>query len=431
MSLTNETLAGLADGLAVLSDADSAELLERIQVLELVKNAAAAAQARASVALRKLREEQEAVAGRSVAKVGKSVAAEVALARRESPHRGRILLGLAMVLDQELPCTMAAFAAGEISEWRAMLVCRETACLSRLDRARVDALLGGDLSRLSDREIVARARQAAYQLDPRSVVERAGRAEADRRVTIRPAPDTMTLVTALLPVAQGVALYAALCQEADRLRAGGDPRSRGQTMADTLVCRATGQSAADAVGVEIQLVMTDETLLGGGDRPARIVGHGPIPAGVARRLACCASESDRAWVRRLYVRPGDRRLVAMESKRRTFRSGLRQFIAIRDELCRTPWCGAPIRHADHVVPVHAGGLTSAANGQGLCEQCNQVKEGPGWHARPSPDGTVTITTPGGEQYASRPPPVVPPDRALIVPAELSRVEARLQVLLAA
>lgn len=216
-----------------------------------------------------------------------------------------------------------------------------------------------------------------------------------------------------------------------RLRAGGDPRGRGQAMADTLVCRATGQSTADAVGVEIQLVMTDETLLGSGDGPARIVGHGPIPAGIARRLARCASESDRAWVRRLYVRPDNGRLVAMESKRRTFRSGLRQFIAIRDEVCRTPWCGAPIRHADHVVPVHAGGLTSAANGQGLCEQCNQVKEGPGWQARPSPDGMVITTTPSGERFASRPPPVVPPDRALSPPVDFSHAEARLHVRLAA
>jgi hypothetical protein len=31
-------------------------------------------------------------------------------------------------------------------------------------------------------------------------------------VTIRPAPDTMTYVTALLPVAQGVGVYAALEQ---------------------------------------------------------------------------------------------------------------------------------------------------------------------------------------------------------------------------
>lgn len=416
MLLTNELLAEVVGGIVALGDdASDLELVERIRVLEVLKNAVSAAQARAAVALRKLRENEQRAAGRPTVKTAGSVAAEVALARRESPHRGRMLVGLAWILGREMPHTMALFAAGEISEYRALLMVRETACLSRLDRGRVDAALAGELPGLSDREIVARAKRAAYQLDPHSVVERAARAEADRRVTIRPAPDTMTLVSALLPVAQGVALYATLTQEADRARAAGDSRSRGQVMADTLVCRATGQATADAVGVEIQLVMSDDTLLGGVDLPARLVGHGPIPAGVARRLVECASENGRAAIRRLYARPNGGRLVAMESRRRTFPAGLRQFLTVRDEVCRTPWCGAPIRHADHVVPVSAGGPTSAANGQGLCEQCNQVKEHPGWRARPDPGGAVVVEAPSGWQYASRPPPLfeVRPGRTIV------------------
>ena len=269
-------------------------------------------------------------------------------------------------------------------------------------------MLAGELAGLSDRQLVARAKQIAYELDPHSVAERIARAEADRRVTIRPAPDAMTLVSALLPVAQGVALYAALRQEAGRARAAGDPRGRGQVMADTLVCRTTGQQAAGDVAVEVQLVISDETLLGGGDAPARVVGHGPIPAGIARRLTHHASEIGRASLRRLYARPADGRLVAMESRQRIFPEGLREFLAIRDQLCRTPWCGAPIRHADHAIPARAGGETSASNGQGLCEQCNQAKEHPGWQARPDPDGRVVLTTPSKGEYTSLPPPIVLP-----------------------
>lgn len=37
-----------------------------------------------------------------------------------------------------------------------------------------------------------------------------------------------------------------------------------------------------------------------------------------------------------------------------------------------------IRHDDHVVRAADGGRTEAANGQGLCERCNYVKETPGW-----------------------------------------------------
>lgn len=110
----------------------------------------------------------------------------------------------------------------------------------------------------------------------------------------------------------------------------------------------------------------------------------------------------------------------MESTRRLFPQGLKQLIAVRDDVCRTPWCGAPIRHADHVVPIHSGGATSSGNGQGLCERCNQVKEAPGWFARPGPDDHVTIHTPTGHLHTTGPPPL--PDempRMRILPMPLT------------
>uniref|UniRef100_UPI0030FB84E6 HNH endonuclease n=1 Tax=Nocardioides salarius TaxID=374513 RepID=UPI0030FB84E6 len=81
---------------------------------------------------------------------------------------------------------------------------------------------------------------------------------------------------------------------------------------------------------------------------------------------------------------------------------------LRDQSCRTPWCDAPIRHRDHVVPDHAGGPTSGGNGQGLCEACNQAKEAPGFTAT-AHDGVVTTTTPTGHQVRSRAPALPPGD----------------------
>jgi len=79
---------------------------------------------------------------------------------------------------------------------------------------------------------------------------------------------------------------------------------------------------------------------------------------------------------------------------------------LRDQICRTPWCGAAIRHADHVIPAAEGGQTTFDNGQGLCEACNYTKTAPGWTNTPSTSGAgeaVTITTPTGHTYRSRPP----------------------------
>ncbi len=280
----------------------------RSGLLEELKSAAAAAQAVVTADLVASQRAEQRAAGVPERDLGKGVAAQVALARRESPHRGSRLVGLAQALVHEMPATMAALQAGEISEWRATLVARETACLTREDRAGRRRELAGRLARLGDRECEAAARAVAYRLDPHAFTARSTGAVRDRRVTLRPAPDTMSRLSGFLPVAQGVAAYAALSREADALKAAGDGRSRGQIMADTLVERLTGQAAADAVPVEVELVMTEGTLLAGADEPAHLVGLGPIPAPIARDLAR-DTDAD-VWLRRLFTRPDDGALVA-------------------------------------------------------------------------------------------------------------------------
>ena len=403
-SFRTADLVGWVDALSLLaSDVPDGERIDRLRLLEDAKNAICAAQAREAAALKASVVAAEKARGVPAEKRGRGVAAQVALARRQSPHRGGRLVGLAEALVYELPETMAALTRGVIGEWQATLVCRETACLSREDRAEVDRRMAAELASLSDRQLVATALGHACQLDPRSVVERAARAEADRRVTLRPAPDTMAILSATLPVAQAVAVWAALVRAAETARASGDGRSRGQAMADTLVTRCTGQAQAEQVPLEVQLVMTDQALLWAGNSPVELPGYGPVPAEHARRLL--ANSEAPVWLRRLYARPRTGQLVAMESRRRLFPEGLRQFLTTRDRFCRTPWCGAPIRHADHVTPAAAGGPTSASNGQGLCERCNQTKEAAGWRATAGRDGTIVITSPTGHTYRCKPPPV--------------------------
>ena len=395
---------GIDDGGAV-SDTERIDLIGRFEAL---KASLSAAQARLTAGFDSSQRQVQADAGVPTRRQGEGVASQVALARRESPVRGAQHLGLAKALVHEMPGTLAAMTRGRLSEWRATLIARETACVSREDRATIDATLTADLEALEglgDRKLVAEARRLAYRLDPESVVRRNRKAEVERCVTIRPAPDTMTYLTCLLPVAQGVAAYAALTREADSLRAAGDPRSRGQAMADTVVTRLTGQRAADEVPLSVGLLMTDRALLAGDDEPAEIEGYGVVPAAWARELlGGTASEIE---LRRLYTAPRTGDLVAMDAQTRRFPDGLASLIDLRDRGCRTPWCDAPIRHRDHVVPQHAGGPTSAGNGQGLCERCNHAKEALGWRSRPRPGPrhTVEVTTPTGHRYRSTSPPM--------------------------
>ncbi|HWF27608.1 MAG TPA: DUF222 domain-containing protein [Mycobacterium sp.] len=394
-------------------EADQSALIERIAELESIKSAAAAGQARAAATLDTARREAEAAAGVPAAQRGRGLASEIALARRDAPARGSRHLGFATALVHEMPHTLAALECGTLSEWRATLIVRESACLDVEDRRTLDAELCAEPSRLNgmgDARVAAAAKAIAYRLDPHAVVERAAKAENERTVTIRPAPDTMTYLTALLPVAQGVSVYAALRREADTRC---DGRSRGQVMADTLVERVTGRDAAVPPPIAVNLVLSDETLLGGDSAPAEICGYGPIPAGVARALisGAVADRRSRATLRRLYAHPRAGTLVAMESRARLFPRGLTAFIELRDQRCRTPYCDAPIRHRDHARPWADGGLTTADNGLGLCERCNYTKEAAGWRVSTSTDETHThtaeFTTPTDNTYRSEAPPRAP------------------------
>ena len=441
-----EALAGVCDGDGV----DDVELLARLRELEAVKSAAAAAQVRVTKAFAVSRE-AAAAAAREAAKGNgfkawraardsfrgsDGVAEQVALARRLSPWAGGEQVRFANDMATFLPHTLAALTGGVLSEYRASIIARETGWLSASDRAAVDEEVAADaeaLSRMGNRELAQRVRAAAYRRDSQGAVDRARSAANDRGVSIRPQPDVMCRLSALLPVAQGVATYAELSRTADTARASGDPRSRGQVMADTLVERVTGQASADAVSVEVQVVITDSALLNtdrGAEDPGQVPGYGTVPAGWVRDLLLrqpTGTDDDeaRVWLRRLYATPDKSTLVAMESSRRLFDAGLRRFLLARDGTCRTPWCDAPIRHLDHVQDHARGGPTSTDNGQGLCERCNHTKQLPGWAVESLPIGRdgphrVRWRTPTGLTYDSTAPPLLPgnTDHGTVVQAEL-------------
>ena len=374
--------------------------------------------------------------------------AQVGLACRLSPSRAAGLVRSALILVEDMPGTLAAVESGELSEDRAEIVVRRCEVLTPEHRRMVDVeltelLRRGELSRLGDRELRRRVDAIAYRVDAASVVERCRFAESQRRVTIRPAPDAMCFVTALLPIAQGVAVHVALVQEATAARALGDDRSRGQVLADTFVARATGADLHEGGPVELQVVITDRALLSGATTPAHIPGYGTVPAPWVRDLVTPGHEEgsedqSRVWVRRLFTHPDNGTLVAMDSQRRLFDRGIRRFLLARDGTCRTPWCDAPIRHLDHIVDHAAGGPTSVANGQGLCVRCNHVKQAAGWRARaegggpaeageagaPGQPHTVVTTTPTGHSYHSTAPPVIPPSGEVDV-SQLEQIYERL------
>ncbi len=480
------------------------ERLDLVADLERVKHTAAATQARATHALRQSREvahPQDAV---------RSVGSEVALARRQSPTVADRFVGVAHALVDEMPLTMQALDAGLCSERHAEVMVQATSVLTLEHRAEVDRRVGPLLGRLGVRGAERAARRVAQELDVAAVLKRMQDAVRSRRVTTRPAPDGMAYLTVLGPMVEVVGAAAALRARGRSVVSGQcpeeDPAGRGigAVEADTALQLLSGRAAGQVQPVEVHLVMTDRSLLGTGDpdrsvmEPARVPGHGSIPAPVARAWVRGQppsgstgstgstgrgegsgagndggtadssggngsstarggngggtaggnehgtaggtarggngggtaggnehgaaggtaggngagkddSRADRAalvWLRRLYTSPDGRDLVAMDSRRRHFTGLLRRMLVLRDDVCRTPWCEAPIAHADHTVPARDQGATSFAQGGGRCARCNYGKEARGWAAAAPNEHEIRLTTPLGHSYVSRPPPLL-------------------------
>ncbi len=447
------------------------ERLDLVADLERLKHTAAATQTRATHALRESREvsrPQDAV---------RSVGSEVALARRTSPTLGDRFVGLARALVDEMPFTMHALRSGTCSEDHALVMVQATSVLTLEHRAEVDRRVGPLLGRLGVRGAERAARRVAQELDVASVLKRMQDAVRSRRVTTRPAPDGMAYLTVLGPMVDVVGAAASLRRHAQSVVSGRCPqqmpegRGIGAVEADTALRLLSGREVEQPQPVEVHLVMTDRSLLGSGEQgrsvmePARLPGHGPVPAPVARAWvrgdsggrfeegsaagpegqgvrtasrpaggaasdpadAAASAPADgtmgngpadggaggaaTVWLRRLYTSPDGRDLVAMDSRRRHFTGQLRRMLVLRDDVCRTPWCEAPIMHADHTVPARDEGATSFAQGAGRCARCNFVKEAPGWRATVVAESAAPPPESGDRGRATGPPPANEANRA--------------------
>ena len=382
-----------------------AETLERITALEELRSAVVAAQSKEAVAFEALRIERDRLNRVPALDCGKRAGDEVGLAKKVSPGSGRKFLSTARTIVIGMPNTFKALSKGEISEDKARIMVDETAVLDAADRRKVDTRMKRGLEPSGLRSLRAEVRALSAEMDAEAAAKLAAKAATNRRVNMTVIDDGMARISAILPLPQAVAAFESLRAGAESITAAGDSggRNRQQVLADTFVERLSGQSSATAVPTEVHLLVEAESLLSDGLVPAWLPGFGPLPAKTAREFI--AANEAKMFISRIFTRPDDGQLVGMDAKGREFTGRLRQMITFRDDVCRTPWCDAPIRHADHVRPVAAGGATTWENGSGLCASCNYAKEHPGWKHEATADG-LRVTTPSGRSYEVTTPALV-------------------------
>lgn len=219
-----DELTAVADSLGRLArSGGDAERIDRIAALDRIEAAAAAARAVEIADFADSQLADQAACGVPARRRGRGIAEQVAFARKVSPTTAAKHLSFARTLTRDLPQTHALLAAGQISEWVAKLVVREVTCLTPIDRRRVDADLAADLPTMNPHQGgEAAPRRHALALDPGAGLRRRRTAHTDRNVSVRPAPDTMALLTGFLPAEGGIAAWVALDRHARTLKSAGD-----------------------------------------------------------------------------------------------------------------------------------------------------------------------------------------------------------------
>jgi hypothetical protein len=160
-------------------------------------------------------------------------------------------------------------------------------------------------------------------------------------------------------------------------------------------------------GPAVRVVVAATTLLGVDDAPGELVGHGPIPADLAREIA---ADPTGTW-RRILTDPVSGALVDVGRTSYTPPAAMAEHVRVRDRTCRFPGCRQPAGRCDlDHVRRYPDGPTSRCN---LCTECrhhHRLKHESDWQLENDPDdpAAMTWTSPAGKSYTTHPrPPLVP------------------------
>ena len=390
--------------------------------------------------------------------VNDGVRDEVAAVLRLSGQAAEFRISMARDLHYKLTRTRRLLGLGVASMGQVNAIVRECERLS-VDQAR--QVEGCALSRVgvqTPAQTRASVRRAVTRLFPITPDEDLDAEFARREVTMIADGPVMARVSAVLPAPDAIAVWNALTACASQApgpnpgptrssgtsssgssqgsgsgassgSGSGSGSSSGESSPDPAVAdrRTMAHKRADALvawahragqdpgmptmqgkkRLETQIVIDAATLLGLADNPGELVGFGPIPATLARRLA-----ADSGSWRRLVTDPVTSHLLDYGTTVYTPPAALREYILARDRTCQFPGCAraAYLCDLDHVQPFtgdEGGGTTSADNLLTVCRRHHRLKTHNHWTLTIHPPGTITGTEPGSS-LEPEPDPLLEP-----------------------
>lgn len=273
----------------------------------------------------------------------------------------------------------------------------EAAALARLDRAAHEWVLTCSAAALRQR-----AKKLVDRITGDTAARRHTRAMADRHVSVSPAGDGMSWMTALLPTHEAVAAMRRLSATAKHTQKDKrEGRTRSQIRADLFSGWLRGVGTATAVKTKL-FVTVPVQLIAGQPVPveqASIVGGDSIDPLTAKQMFLNATS-----FRRVITDPVKGVVVDMD--RRTYRPtrAQRDWLTLHHGTCTRDGCThlAVDADLDHDRPWVRGGTTDLTQLRPLCPRDHTMRHRTRVRYRTRPDRTVQIVSPTG--YASTAPP---------------------------
>ena len=146
-------------------------------------------------------------------------------------------------------------------------------------------------------------RARAQELDPAAAVKRASRAVAERRVSIRPAPDGMSILHAILPTKDGVACFKALTRESKSAKSWGMLAEKGRLWRIRSSSGSQGRRASTAYSCRGHSAHDRYDVLACGEQVC-VDGGFPIPGRAVRDIALGVVSAPAEEPSRASDRPG-------------------------------------------------------------------------------------------------------------------------------
>lgn len=392
-------------------------LLDDVMCSEVDANRSAARQAERLVdAVEYARRHPEIYTlGADAAMAERAVIVELSLRLRLSQERVRELRFIAETARRDLPLLWQRAVDGFASVYSVGVVVTaaralaspldapqeirdaEAQALAKLDRAAHEWVIT-----CSTRSLRQRAKKFVDRITGDSAARRHTRAMADRKVTLSPAGDGMSWLTALLPTHEAAAAMRRLSATAKHTqKSSRHERTRDQIRADLLSAWLRGVGTDTAVKTKI-FVTIPVQLLAGQPVPvqqASIVGGDTIDPLTAKQLFL-----DARGFRRIITDPVDS--VVLDMDRRTYRptTAQRDWLTLQHSTCSRDECTrlAVDADLDHDRPWAQGGTTDITQLRPLCPRDHALRHRTRLRYRTREDRTVQVTSPTG--YASPAPP---------------------------